>query len=141
MLNSEDNAARKALEEHLQTVVQKYNENFTRADIRLIPASMHDRDKDYYIFPFLFRELHSVGFFEEFIRSQLGPALDGRAVQVRTVRDHATSESRHYIDIATRKPKPQASGGAGNSACGYKMFILTVLAGVGALIAAHQSRL
>lgn len=141
LLNTEGNEARKALEEHLSTAVQKYNENFSRADVRLIPAGIHDRDKEYYIFPFLFHALHSVGFFEEFIRSQLSEALSGRAVQIRCVRDHSTGESRHYIDIATRKPKTQAEESTGNSLCGFKMFIFVIVLGVAALIAAHRARL
>lgn len=141
LLNTEENTARSALEAHLQQTLNKYNENFTSADVRLLPASLNDRDRDYYIFPFLFRELHSLGFLEEFIRSQLAEALDGRAVQIRIARDQATGESRHYIDIATRKPKSRQSESKGGSSVAYGFFILLVLLGISGLISAHQMSL
>ena len=141
LLNTEENTARSALEGHLQQILNKYNENFTKADVRLMPAGMNDRDRDYYIFPFLFHELHSLGFLEEFVRSQLAEALDGRAVQIRIARDHATGESHHYIDIATRKPKARQNESKGGSSVAYGFFILLVLLGISGLIGAHQARL
>lgn len=111
LLSTEEDHARGALQENLNHILSKYNEQFPLAEIRLIPAGDGTRNTDYYIFPFLFLKLHSVGHFEGFIKTGLAEALAGRTVSVRMIRDpcHQKNWTMFYIDIATRSPEPEPS--------------------------------
>lgn len=137
LLSTEQNEARALLEDKLRIVLSQFNETFSKAEIRLLPMGPNDRDREYYIFPFLYHELHSVGFLEEFIRSKLESALEGRAVQIRMLRDNALGESQYYIDIATRKPKARAET-EGTSWPALIRFILFILIALAGLIGSHQ---
>lgn len=138
LLSTEENEARGALQDHLQRVILKYNDSFHRADLRLLPAGPHDRDREYYIFPFFCAEVHSVGFLENYIRSELDEALAGRKVSIRCIRDRSTGDTRFYIDIATRSPEiTQPNTGSGRAKWEFMIFVLLGILG---LIGAHQYR-
>ena len=135
LLSTEENEAYGALQENLQHILVRYNESFDRANVRLVPAGPTDRDRDYYIFPFFCDEIHSLGFLEHHIQSELAEALDGRSVQIRCIRDRANGDTRFYIDISTRKRQPTSEKKTGMA---LKEFVIFIVLGILSLIAMHQ---